>query len=255
MRRFPYFLVAGLTASILFSSCSSGVAPSTRTVSVEDLVRRVRANASGVRLLAGKGSLWFESPQAAGSAFFTIAMCRPDSLLVRLKGPFGVEVGLLFLSKDRFLVYNGMDNRVITGTPSAASIKAVLPIDLTYDQIVDAFAGSFLPDPPPGVTVRFEIDNDAFRLVYPCGTDTCSYWIDPETDVVTEYLLTEPGGRVLLEAHTGKAFERGGVHFPRTVQIWLERQELSIQYSSLELNESQPSFVYSIPPNARRSQW
>jgi len=247
-------LAAGLTASILFDSCSSGGGVTTRPASAEELVRRVRANASGIRLLEGKGSLWFESPGAAGSAFFTIAMCRPDSLLVRLKGPFGVEVGLLFLSRERFVVYNGMANRVVTGTPTAASMKAVIPIDLTYDQIVDAFAGSFLPDPPAGAPVQFGVDNDAFRLVYPCGSDTCSYLIDPETDVVTDYTMTDPGGRVVLEAHTGKISERGGAYLPGTIQIRFERQELSIQYSSLELNASEPSFAYSIPSSARRSQ-
>ena len=245
---------AAVTLALVAISCSGGSALSTQEISATELIERVRENASGVRLLSGKGSLWFESPQASGSAFFTIAMRRPDSLLVRLKGPFGVEVGLLFLSRDRFVVYNGMANRVFTGVPTPLSMRSVLPIDLTYDQILNAFAGSFLPETAMGNPARYGVDDNLLTLVYACGPDTCSYGIDPETHVVMEYRMTDESGQTLLEAHAGKVFKRGGVFIPSTIQIRFEEQQLSIQYSSIELNSMDPSFTYSIPSGARRIQ-
>lgn len=254
MRRFLYVLPAALVMAFAMWSCSSGVALSTSSVSADELLQRVRENASEVRLLTGKGSLWFESPEATGSAFFTIAFRRPDSLLVRLKGPFGMEVGLLFLSRDKFVVYNGVENRVITGVPTSVSMRTVIPVDLTYEQLLDAFAGSFLPDPSLGAPARYGVDNDLYTLSYACGQDTCSYWIDPETYVVMDYRMTDGSGRTILEAHAGKVFDRGGVFIPSTVQVRFERQQLSIQYSTLDLNVSDPSFAYSIPSSARRIQ-
>ena len=95
-----------------------------------------------------------------GSVFFTLALKKPDSLLIRFEGPFGLDVGFLFLSRSQYVMFNRMENQVIYGEPSDAGIRWAIPVDLTVDQILDAFTGSFRF--PAGEPSRYTMDDDSF---------------------------------------------------------------------------------------------
>ncbi len=242
-------------SAVLLGSCATDRAAlslNTSAVPAEELISRVNARAAGLRSMTGRGSIWFEGRGTAGSAFFTVSLRKPDSLLVHLKGPFGVEVGLFFLSHDRYVLYNGMENRMITGVPNAAAIRSVIPVDLTREQLVDAFSGTFAIDPSHTPPLRYAIDDDRFCLSFVTGSDTATYWVDPASQLVTRYELTGSGGRRLMEATVGRVVSDDGVYAARDVQVrMMDEQQLSISYSALTLNATELSFAYSIPPGAR----
>src|SRR5512136_2125038 len=99
--------IALLVLPLLFASCSSSRAPialDTQKVGAAELLRLVQKNSDRLQSLTGKGNLSFEAPEMAGSAFFSLALKKPDSLLVKLQGPFGIDVGMVFLSRTRFVV-------------------------------------------------------------------------------------------------------------------------------------------------------
>ncbi len=204
--------------------------------------------------MTGKGSVAFEGPELAGSAYFTMALKKPDSLIVRLQGLFGIDAGFLFLSKDRFVIYNSLENRVITGVPNVSAIRSVLPINLTYEQILNAFSGSFTVHHVPSAMVRYAVEEGEFVLTYACGTDTCTYWIDPETEIVTRYVVRNGYPEPMLEAIASRIEEQDGLAAPRRIQVRFPDRQISIYYSSLVLNAPNPSFAYSIPESARATE-
>jgi hypothetical protein len=247
-----YGAVAAL--AVLFASCATervGLTLNTSAVPAEELVERVNVRANRLQAMTGKGSLAFESPQGAGSAYFTMALRKPDSLLVQFEGPFGLDVGLLFLSRQRFVMYNGLENQVVTGVPNLASIRAILPVELTFDQILNAFSGMFTLPRAHGQLIQYVIDDEQFLLSYVCGTDTCTYWVDPATQIVTRYLMQNAAGETLVEAHATRIEEQGDVCAPRRITVRLPDRQVSIYYSSLVLNDSHPSFAFSVPANAQ----
>jgi outer membrane lipoprotein-sorting protein len=217
----------------------------------EDLVARVRQKEARVVSLSGKGSMVFESPELTGSAFFSLSLKKPDSLLLSFEGPFGIGSGFLFLSREKFVMYNGIDNRVTTGDPNAPSLRSVIPFDLSLNQIIEAFSGSFLiPDSTP---VRFSADEGNLLLEYRRGTQIHAYWVDPENDVVVRYEIREDGDRTLLKATASRLLEQDGLCIPRRITVVFPDQErkISIYYTSLDPNATDLSFAFSIPRNAR----
>jgi hypothetical protein len=248
--------IAAALALVLVSCASEHAALTldTKAVPADRLVNLVNGRAMALRSMTGKGSLAFEGPDLAGSAYFSMALKKPDSLIVRLQGPFGIDVGFLFLSKGRFVVYNSMENRVVAGVPSVSAIRSVIPIDLTYDQIVNAFSGTILVRHVPSSMVRYGIDDGEFVLSYACGSDTCTYWVDPETEVVTRYKVQNGTGEPLLEATASYIEEQDGLASPRRIQVRFPDRQISIYYSSLVLNAPNPSFAYSVPENARATE-
>src|SRR5512140_908793 len=156
-----------LALLLILSSCAprrSEVALRPSETPPSTLVGLVDAADAKLVTLTGHGTIAFESPETGGTASFDLSLRKPDSLLVALEGPFGIDVGTLFLSRQEFVMYNSMDNHVITGVPTERTIRSVVPFDLTYEQILNAFTGAF-PIAESGTTpLSYTIDNDQLRL-------------------------------------------------------------------------------------------
>ena len=170
---------------------------------------------------------------------------------MRFQGPFGIGAGFLFLSRQKFVMYSSLDNRVMSGVPGPEAIRSVIPIELTFDQIMNAFTGGFiLPDAPP---LRYTVDDGKFLLVYRIGDRTHSYWIDPEYSLVVRYEVHGDGGNLLLEAESSQIVRRDDVCVPRHVTVDFPNGErhLSIHYTALDLNADDLSFAYTVPAGAR----
>jgi len=236
----------------LFGACApkmSELVLDTGKVPAREVLRRVSENAAGITTLTGTGSVDFESPELGGSVFFTLALRKPDSLLITFEGPFGMDAGFLFLSRSRYVLYNRMENRVISGVPSEAGIRWGIPLDLTVDQILDAFTGTFRV-PGQISPTRYAIDNENFLLTYeqPAGSE--SFWIDPATTLITRYQKT--GTRLNVLAETALPEEQDSRHLPRQITLVFpdSGRRLSVYYSSVTVNPERVSFAYTIPRSA-----
>ncbi len=251
----PGTRVIAVAATLTLPACSprhAEFALNTAAVPAATLVKRVEANEDRLRSMVGRGSMTFETPEVGGSAYFELSLKKPDSLLVRFEGPFGIDVGTLFLSRQKFVMYNSMENSVVTGVPSTRAIRSVIPFDLTYDQVLSAFAGSFPFTDARNEPLLYTIDDDCFLLSYRCGAHVCRYWIDPDWLLVTRYEVDDSLG-VVMEASASHMTDDDGASAAGqiTVRFPAERRQISIYYSSLELNAENPSFAFSIPSNAR----
>jgi outer membrane lipoprotein-sorting protein len=244
-----------LVCSVFLYSCAprrSEVALNTRIVTAPVLMEMVRQREQLVRSLTGSGSVSFESPEMAGTAAFELSLKKPDSLLVTLEGPFGIDVGTFFLSRERYVMYNSFENLAITGTPSHDAIRTLVPIDLTFDQIISAFSG-IAPLPPASELRSYEINDDRFLLTFACGENICRYWVDPAYLLVARYQMLDSSYTELFEARFVSFRDEDGVTVPRRISVSVPPQgrRISVSYSSLTTNGITPSFAFSIPPNAR----
>ncbi len=250
--RFP-LLTLGVV--LLLSSCAprrEGVMLDTRTTSAADLTARTRRADSLVRSVDGRGSISFESPDVSGSASFTLTVRKPDSLLVQLEGPFGIDVGLFFLSRQRFVMYNSLQNTVTTGSPSSAALRSVIPVDLTVDEIFAVFTGT-IPLPDHGAPLQYTTDEGLFLLRYASTNATSSYWIDPDELLVRRFEMKDNAGAVLLEGASSGSIDQDGMRIARRLSLTMPREgrRISVAFSRASLNTDDLSFRYSVPSSAR----
>lgn len=224
-----------------------------RPLSASALLGEAARRQREVRTLVGRGNLTFDSPEVAGSAFFRASLKRPDSLLVQIQGPFGMDVGTLFLSRGRFIVYNAIDNVVQSGDPSSSAIRSIIPFDLTAEDLVNVFGGMFpLPSDTAGART-VEVDGDITHLALGCGDGRCEYWVDTERLAVTRLRRTGASGgtEVDMEARDFKEFD--GFALPRHLRLEFPgvTRTVSVYYTSLSPNGDPPSFEFTVPPGAR----
>jgi hypothetical protein len=207
-----------------------------------------------LRTLRGRGSLTFESPEMTGSAAFDVSLRKPDSLLLALEGPFGIQVGTFFLSHDRFFLYNSLQNTVRSGSPTSASLASFIPVALTPDQVIAAFSGTFpLPSGEPESMKR---EGNCYLQQYRVESRRQYFWIEEESLIIRKFRIDDADGSVLVEGETSGTIERDGVRIPRRMSITLPGQDrrLAIAFSSAELNTPNLDFSYTVPTSARPEQ-
>ena len=249
--------VGSILALVSLASCAPrtpGVLLDTEQIRPADLLALVEKGGEKLRSMSGKGSLAFESPEFAGSAFFSLSLRKPDSLLLKLEGPFGIYMGIMFMDRQQYLIYNGLENRVFEGNPQGASFRSLIPVDLTHEQLLEAFSGVFPVKGDAEHVRQFSVDEDQFRLDLLCGNEECIYWIDPDNLLVRRYLRRTSSGTTLVDAFSEAITEQDDIYAPRRITVAFpeSRRRVSVYYSSLHLNDPDPSFSFSIPSNAER---
>jgi hypothetical protein len=188
----------------------------------------------------------------SGSASFEASMKKPDSLLVQLEGPLGIDVGTLFLSREKFVVYNSIENTVMTGNPENSRLRSLIPMNLSYEEMMNAFAGIVVA-PNEGDIVQYRIDDDKFYLETKCGENVCRYWIDPNHLLVSRYEMRNASDAVVLSAKLSSFTTEENISAPKRINITmpLQHRQVTIAYNALRLNPEETDFTYKIPSSAK----
>lgn len=236
MKKLVFLCLLGLAEL----SCVS----SRRTVAIEplepeEILRRVHERIAGIKTLEAEGTLTMESPENSGSVSFELQRTRPDSLRMKFTGPFGISLGTLVLTKDRFSFYSRRDGKVIRGEPRPEVLSRLFNVALEYTQIFDAFVGGFGDFDPPMPAFNASVEAHQFYVLRTGeGTQRRELRVDGESFVVTGFLETDADGRPVLTAASDGIELDDGVYMPRLIRIVLpkSRQSVTVWYSSLAVN-------------------
>lgn len=245
-----------LFISLLLSSCApkrSEITLDTNRVPAQSLMNLVDSRNRGLTSISGSGLMSFDSPDVSGSLYFDLSLKKPDSLLVELEGPFGLDAAFFFLSRGKYVLYSALENKVMTGRPDSQVIRRALPFDLTVDQVFSLFSGGITFDGNTGTLERYAVEEEYFRLSFRAGTRRIDYWIDPDYLMVRKYRVADDTTGVLVDVRMDAIAEDNGVQAPKHIVVTFpaEQRMLSVRYSSIALNPSTTSFVYTVPSNAR----
>ena len=136
-----------LSVVLFFAGCASASRPNlaAKTLNAQLVQQTVRGNYEKVHSLTGSGTITVETPEIAQSGSFELFLHKPDSVLVKIEGPFGISVGSALITRDGFMFYNSLQNQLITGPVTSANLSRIFRVKLTFDELMALFTGgSFL---------------------------------------------------------------------------------------------------------------
>jgi len=214
-------------------------------------------NHQQVTTLQARGSISIESRDFTGMASITVSIRRPDSVLMKIEGPFGIDIGSMLFTKEQFIYYDSHANRLITGPATPKNIRSILKVDLTFADIMDVLSGAtplwrelHSPD-----SVSF--DDDQLLFLFKKGSERAHYWIDPEKFVVVRYEIGADDSGLILGTYYKRFRQFDSVFVPRSISILAQRENrrLSLYYDDIEINRPELDFTFVVPPNAKRVNW
>jgi hypothetical protein len=243
----------------LLSGCASvpTVNLAGRTVSPAMVQQMVKVNREKVLSLKGSGTISVESPEMAQSGSFELLLHKPDSILVKVEGPFGINVGSVLLTRTDFHFYNSFQNQLISGSVNASNLNRIFRVNLTFDELLSLFTGgSFFAgdDSPPD---SLFVEENQFVLTYRRDAGSRRYWIDPGTLLIAKIQHLDPKGKLFLEERFEKFRDLGDASLPRQIRITqhLTRRVVAVAFSTLAINTGAVPLVLDVPTNAERVRW
>jgi len=233
------FAAAGVIALLLSGCVSSKKTVAERTLTAAEVLRRVQERDEKIITLSGTGNITIESPESSGSGSFSAVVKKPDSARVELSGPFGIRIGTLALARQEIVYYDWRSNTATIGNPDEQTLRAVLRIDLRFDEILHAFTGEFLAFSSDDSLESFRVDEGLYVLRYKRGELIRELRVDGDSFLVTSYRLLDAEGNASLVALASRPDDIGGVTMPTLLRVIMpkERRSLTVAYGDMRINE------------------
>ena len=139
-----YLLYLSILVLLLIYACSgAGGDDNLQKIPIKAIKERVNTNSNLIESLEAYGVISFDSPENSGTGNIEIKIKKPDTVYVKIEGPFGISIATALFTRKDFTYYNVQENKVITGPSSELNIGAVLRIKVSFDELINSFTGSF----------------------------------------------------------------------------------------------------------------
>ncbi|MBN1351619.1 DUF4292 domain-containing protein [candidate division KSB1 bacterium] len=246
-----------LLVSVFISiSCSPSLRKkklSVDQINPRELKDSVDRNFLNLQTLRGRARLQIQMKDFAYEANSEVKIRMPDSLFLKIEVIFGIDVGFFFGNREQFALYSPQDNIFYTGSIDSLDLSKFFQIDLTYDDLLEAFAGT--PVIVPGKTTKIALDDGNYKLSSVTQNGLHRYWIDPDKSVIKKYQFYDRTGTLQIEKHYRRFKKYKDIYLPQIIQIKkpAKNQYFSLFYTSHEVNKniSPDEFQMNVPENAR----
>lgn len=245
-----------LYMALIFTLYTCGSARYTlnkESVTYEELFTQINQDQNKLHSFEGNARISVDSETFSGTFMADIYRNRHDSLLINVEGPFGLDVGKMFIGNNRFIFYNKVDNNFFSGSISEFNNRNFLQFPIKIYEISGVFTAR---DSLVSMKIeKFTIDKNLFYIQ---GTNThvkYEIWIDPHTGHISriEYIKN---GETVLEKEYRDFTKQNDLYFPTKIIIKrpLKKQAMSIYYTHLKLNEKidNKRFIIRISDNAQQ---
>ncbi len=254
----PRVVLHFVVLAFLAQSCASP--PSTfrnRTITSDQVHDIVRTNQIRMRTATGEGTISVETPTMAQSGSFALTLRKPDSLLVTLRGPFGIKIGSALLTRQQFWFYSSLENRLFTGETNPTNLSRVLRVNLSFDDLLNLFTGGVFQQTDFGPPDQAGVEDEQFTFVYRKDNGTHKYSIDPQTLLITKIQNLDDQGKLVFEQRFVNFQTIDSTEIPFNIRIVQpkERRMISVVYSDMAINKEALEFTFSYPQNAERVRW
>ncbi|MEO8664953.1 MAG: DUF4292 domain-containing protein [Ignavibacteria bacterium] len=247
-----------LFACVFLYSCTASNETETKPdITFEVIKARVNANAQKLRSLDADGDISIESPTISSNGSVTVSINKPDSVFIKLEGPFGIDVANLLITRSNFVYYNVMDNRVIKGPSSPKNLGIIMRIKIEFDDIINAFSGKFAIGNDTYDETKITSAGINYLVTLKKKDETLKYWINSEDFYVTRFGSYDNEGNTKIEISYENFYQKDDVYFPKKISITRpkEKQNIWLNYSKEEFNNNRLTFRLKIPKSAKQTNW
>jgi outer membrane lipoprotein-sorting protein len=226
----------------------------------ERLISKLEANRRKISNFEGSGTITLKSGNMSNSATFKVTLIKPDSISLTIMGPFGIELAQTLVTKDKFMFYDVLQNTAYEGATNGDILKGIFRIDLSFDDLMDAFIGSVnLTNHLYKSPTKYAIDGDTYVLTYidTLSGETTNYRVDIKQLGITDYDLLNRDGDVLLSGKYSRFNDLENVAVPYDIEVQNKRegQLVTIEYKQMSANKKDVSIDFHLPDDATVIKW
>ncbi len=246
-----------LLVGLLLAGCSSGFkkapAPPVEPMitALEDWPEVYRRNFEKLNSFKGKARLSIESAEFSGHVSVFTYWMRPDKLYLKAEGLFGLDIGKIFMGKDRFIVYYQHNNHFVSGSIDDPYLNRFWETNITLKELRHAILGYALQSDGP---LYLE---DSINGIFTSRDDELEYRyiVNPGSGLL-ETCEVSRDGRVFIRQDFKNYRVFDGVFVPTLVQVTLldQKERVSIFYKDIDVNVPIDPSEYTIEISSKVEQ-
>lgn len=248
--------------ALAFIACSSSQGDGgLEKIPAKEIKQRVNENSGLIETLEASGNISFDSPEQSGSGWLELRIKKPDTVYIKIEGPFGISIVNALITRNDFTYYNVQDNKVITGSSTDLNIGAILRIKVTFDELINGFTGGFTFPDYNNDTTGAESENNLYIIQTSENDLTRKYFIEPNKFTVNKYNSFDKDNKIIVEVNYSAFSEESAgslyAQLPTSLKIKnpSKSQTVYVDYINKEINKKDLSFKMKIPKSAKVIKW
>ncbi|MBD3385922.1 DUF4292 domain-containing protein [candidate division KSB1 bacterium] len=211
-----------------------------------------------IKTFKGYGTLNVLTPVESFKADIEALIVNPDSVYVKLEATLGIDVGMLFASREGYLLYSPRQNTFYRDDSAVLDLQSFIGMKLTFGNLLETLLGLELLDGLNEATVSAVPSEAEITVSGMVGNFEAIYTIDPAKGVVKNTRIYDTDNRLILAAKYSRFIYSRGSYMPKTIQIIkpITKESITLFYTFVKLNESikHEQFRIKIPDNAIREE-
>lgn len=233
-------------------------------VPVRDIKQELNRNSELIETMEASGNISFDSPEQSGSGWIELKIKKPDTVFVKIEGPFGISIVNALITRNNFIYYNAQENKAITGPSSEINIGAILRIKVTFDELISGFTGSFGFKENPVDSASADSEKSMYVIRDNSGDGSKLFYVEPlgfSGYSINKYKSIDANNSTLVEVNYSKHSEEHAsgksVLLPNVIKINNpgKKQTVYVDYVDREINKKNLTFKMKIPKSAEIIEW
>lgn len=203
----------------------------------------------------------FDSPDNSGTGDIEIKIKKPDSVYVKIEGPFGISIAAALITRQDFIYYNVQENKVFTGPSSELNIGAILRIKVSFDELINSFTGSFRFQDESLDSTEAQSENSLYVIQVNNSKGIEKYFIEPVKYTIQQYSMLDKADKPTLEVgysnYSSETLNGKELNFPNKIIIKNpeKQQSVFLDYETKEINKTDIVFRMKVPKSAKVIRW
>ncbi|MGH2575479.1 MAG: DUF4292 domain-containing protein [Ignavibacteria bacterium] len=230
-------------------------------IPVKEIKEKVNKNSELIESLEASGSISIDSPELSNSGSIEVRIKKPDSVLIKIEGPFGIDIITALITRNNFIYYNAQENKAIMGPTNETNIGAILKLKVGFDELLNSFSASFnfIGEQEDSLDAKSENNNYIIQIISKNGMK--KFLIEPKDFFINKYGVYDNNSITKLEVfysnYRVESISSGQINFPNQIKITKPDKEQTVwlYYESKTINKKNLSFKIKIPTSARIIKW
>jgi hypothetical protein len=195
-----------------------------------------------IHTIQSEARISIESSQLATNITIGLIFAAPDTLFLKAEGPFGLDLGKIFIGKDRFILYNQFNNQFFTGSLDDEYYNTFLETDFSFAELKYGLIGRA---PLPWEAVLVDAERGVFERIR--DNENWRYTVDKKSGNLASFEIEE-GTNIVFRQEYLNYTHINGVKFPRFIKIILpqKKEMVAIYHKNIKINERLEKQRYSI---------
>lgn len=256
IRNFINILLIAITILSVISCSTTSEISEERFLPADRLIKKLEGNRRKIKTFEGNGVLTINTPEISAKGNFEVIIKKPDSIMIAIYGPFGIDLAKAVVSDRNFMFYDVLQNTLYKGNMDQDILKRIFKVDLSFNDLIDAFAGAVnLTENLRQIPKEYSFDNESYFLTYVDSVNSKnSYYVVNADDLaIKKFEIVLENINYQFKGNYKKfgTFEDVQIPYEIDVENKSMNQSVKIDYRNIKVNNEIKTLYFQYPKDAK----